>query len=375
MPENKIFSQYLNNEYDKDEIFNSIYNKIRNKNIMKKRIVNLSAVMFSFIIIGISTSSIYAKKNWDKEYNEYLSRYVETANSSINIEKINGNMQNLDMDYLYQDGIGVKINSLIVNEYTCQMDIEFNILDESKKKYNAFEFGYAVYDDNNNIYIVHERSKYNNSKPLYYEKKLCQELGLKYNSSKSIPKKLIEEMKLNPISINNENITMRLELVGKETLPKSKKIYIRIFDIGYSLANFTHITETELKLLDSENFTLSNAEWQFEIQIPEEFYERNYIELKIEKDIEEFNVEKVLLSNTNLTVIANTELSYSDIIYGVYISDENENTYLAYKISNLINNKELKLIYNVGRANLNTKLYLNINIPKYNINEKIELTK
>lgn len=374
MFKNKILNEYLDNEYDKDKIYNSIYSKIKNKSNLKRKLLNSVAIVFGITILTATTSSIYAKKNWEKEYDEYLNRYINCAKSRVNNETINGNVKNLDMDYVYIDEIGIKVNSLVITDYTCQMDISVKSKDENKKSFNAFEFGFAVYDEENNIYQVSERLKYNTGEFLHYEKKLCKELGLKYNASRGIPKKLTSGFALNPISVEDDNTIMRLELKSDEILPKTKKLYIRIFDMGYSLADISYIDEdnNNFKINDSVDFKISDSEWQFEIEIPEQFYNKTYEELKFAEDIEDFKLEEAILSNTNLSIMIDTKYSAHYILEGVKISDEDENIYNIYKMSN---NDKIKLIFNVGKNITDKRIYLNIDIPEYNIYKKIELIK
>ena len=266
---------------------------------------------------------------------------------------------------------GVKINSLLITDYTCQMDIDFKMLNDTKD-YKAFEFGFAIYDEENNIYNISERLKLGAGKQLNYEKKLCKELGIKYNPKEyNMPKQLTTGVAQNPIYISEDNTIIRLELSGKEQLPKSKKIYIRIFDIGYALADFTDIDGIEFKVENAEDFPLSESEWQFEIDIPERFYDKSYIKLTLKENIENFKLESAILSDTNLALVIDTKYSLQNIIKGLSISDEIGNMYRIYKT---VDGEKYKLIFNIHNA-LNRKLYLNINIPEYNINNKVELIK
>lgn len=266
---------------------------------------------------------------------------------------------------------GVKIDSLLINDYTCQMDVNFKILNDTKD-YKAFEFGFAIYDEENNIYNISERLKLGAGKQLNYKKKLCNELGIKYNSRKyNMPKQIATGMAQNPISITSENTIIRLELNAEEQLPKSKKLYIRIFDIGYTLADFTDIDGIEFKIENAEDFPLSESEWQFEIDIPERFYDKNYTKLTLKENIEDLKLESAILSDTNLALVIDTKYSLQNIIKGLSISDEIGNMYRIYKT---VDGEKYKLIFNIDNE-LNRKLYLNLNIPEYNINNKVELMK
>ena len=55
------------------------------------------------------------------------------------------------MDYLMQDGIGIKINSIILTDDCLDFDITFKFNEEINVDFKNFSFGYAVYDENKNI--------------------------------------------------------------------------------------------------------------------------------------------------------------------------------------------------------------------------------
>lgn len=369
MQKNNIINEYWENLYSKEKNYNSIKSKIKNQINIKRKIINTAAILLIVITLGTTSSIIYAKKNWNEEYEEYLNRYIASAKSSVSLETVNENAENLNMDYIYNDGIGVKINSLLITDYTCKIDVDFKFSDEYfNNEYEAFEFGYAIYDDNNNIYEVYERNKYNAGQFLQYEKKLCRELGIKYNTKKAIS--LAKGGSLNTISMEPGNTIMRLGLRATNKFPRSKKLYIRIFDIGYALVNYSPVNETEVKIESSEDFQLSNSEWQFEIEIPDKFYDKTYTELELAKEINGIEIEKATLSDTELVLIINSNYSMIEILKGIYISDDSGN---IYTLSGMSDNNELKLIYNIGNNTLDKKLFLNLDIPKYNINEKVEL--
>ena len=63
---------------------------------------------------------------------------------------------------------------------------------------------------------------------------------------------------------------------SEKGFPRSKKIYIRVFDLGYSM---TQVDEENN--YQAEDFSITNAEWIFEIDLPEKFY--NYVKRHIYK--------------------------------------------------------------------------------------------
>lgn len=376
MPKNKILDEFISNKYDnREKNYNLIISKINQNIYMKNRIFNIVAVLFIIILVGVTGSSIYAKKSWDNEYKEYKERKIINSKTAISDETKNEYVQNLDMNYIYQDGIGIKIDTLLLTDDCFQIDINFEMTDKEKTDYSAFEFGYAIYDEENTIYAVSERLKYGLGEYLNYKKKLCRELGLKYNDIKSIPVDLAIANELNTISIKDGNVSMRLKLDSYNGFTKSEKIYIRIFDIGYALANFIEKDNNKLEITDAEDFSLSKSEWQFEIGVPNHFYDRISTELKFAENIEDFELEKATLSETGLIVHLKHKYTLIDMLSDtITVSDEFGNIYNCG--AGMSDDYVIKCIFsNLSKNDLGKKIYLNIDIPELNINKRLELVK
>lgn len=273
MSKNKILYEYLDNtnNIEKEKNYASIFNKIESKEKTKKTIFSWAMMLFAIIIMTATSTSLYAKKNWKEEYEEYKNIPVNYEKSIIDNKSGEENINHLNMDYVYHDGIGVKIDNILISESLCQIDIKFKV-DKDDKENDIFEFGYAIYDENNNIYEIKERAKHGDENKRDYEKKIFKELDIKYNSNKraylsrkSVMFKSIDE---------DNNRIIRINFTPYKKFPQSKKIYIRIFDIGYTLTD-DFIDNGEIIINDIENFEVSNAEWQFEIEIPEDYYQNN----------------------------------------------------------------------------------------------------
>ena len=183
---------------------------------------------------------------------------------------------------------------------------------------------------------------------------------------------MVNQFALNPIFSEEENNIMRIDLKSAKGFPKSKKIYVRIFDVGYTLKNeITHGNNAEI--IDAEDFKLSDSEWQFEIEIPSEFYDRTYTNLKVTENIEKIEVDRIIVSSEAiLSMIISTEYSINNIFNGVYISDEDGNIYTP-SVGEAFN--QIQLVFELSKNSITQKIYLNLDIPEYNINKKVELIK
>lgn len=373
MYKNNLLKERFDSTYNKEKNYNKIYSQITKINNKKKKLLNVVAALFVITTIGITTSSIYAQKNWEEEYNEYKKRIIQSSNISIDTNIINGYTEDLNMEYIYQDGLGIKIDSLLITDDCYEMKLNFKIENKEKQNYEAFDFGYAIYDENNVVYDVNQRTKYSSNKTSNYEKKLCNELGIKYQPEKNIPKHLKSTGNITQNILENGNIIKKLTINSFEGFPKSEKIFIRIFDIGYSLANYEYNTDNILEIVESEDFKLYNGEWQFEINVPKKFHERSSISLKPIKDIEGFEIEKALISDTGL--ILNIKHKYPIINVTpsmITIIDKDGKEYTA--TSGMSDDYIIKQLFsNISKEQINEELYLKLNIPEYNINEKMKL--
>ena len=162
------------------------------------------------------------------------------------------------------------------------------------------------------------------------------------------------------------NITLR----AKDKFPQSKKLYIRIFDLGYSLME----TDTNTrKITNMKDFKLSNSKWNFEITVPDKFYERNSKELKPESQIPGIEFENITITDTGLSLTFKSE-EYDELIKAgkdmessefleknqnmLYISDKTGNRYNEINIGTTGNDKEYKMTLDVGMKYLDD-LYVN----------------
>lgn len=373
MSRNTILNDYIMKKYDnKEEIYSEILTEINHKKYVKNRITNMVAVFCIVIMSSLIGTSIYAKKNWEEEYKKYQERTIQISNVEIDNKEQNSYTENLNMDYLYQEGLGIKIDTLLITDDSYSMTLNFDIVDEMKKKFDTFEFGYVIYDENNTIYNLSERNTFSSNVTKDYKKKFCEELKIKYNPSKNEPKQLGSTQSVTQEITENGKVLQTITLQSFEGFPKSKKIYVRIFNIGYSLANYKHNeNNTILEIVESEDFKLYNSEWQFEINVSEKFYDRESREFRMEKNVEGFEIEKAVLSDTGF--ILNIKHKYPIININpdtINIIDEYGNKY--YSSSGMSDDYIIKQVF----SNINKEykdLYLELNIPEHNIYEKIKL--
>lgn len=380
---NKIFKEYMENENN----INLNYKKVISKLNTKKHFFNTIVAVALITILGISSTQIYAKRQWNIEFEEFKNKEYELSSIGIKESDENGFTEKIDMEYIYQENIGIKLDSLFITDD--HFETKVNIVFPKNIAVNShhFGFGYAIYDEENNIYDISERLVYNydENNPYgdkKYSKFLYKELGIKYKKNDIRGILLNNGTRLAPINATEGNIIYKIELDSIKGFPKSKKIYMRIYDIGYSISETTTDENGKFLLLDSEDFSLSNdKEWRFEIDVPERMYNRKTILAKLKNDITGLNLDKILITENKLLIIGSLDennmqklistisnkkdLISNPIISQIYISDINKNNYyIDSGISTLsVSHNGFELPFNINKNMLeNNTFFLNIDI-------------
>ena len=234
MLESKLLKNYLNEKYSKENNYYEILQKVKGSGNMKKRkILNIAAILLIVIMLGALTPSIYAKIQWNIEYQEYENRPINYGSATIN-EAIQEYEKNIQMDYIYKNDIGIKIDSLILTNDYFKINVNFKLPEDIELNTQTFRYGFAVYDENGNIYGIQERMLFKDEKVPYWEK-LYKELGTNYDKKDVFAVQLKDSSGMGVITSQKGNIIAYTEMTSNKGFPKSKKLYIRIFDIGYDL--------------------------------------------------------------------------------------------------------------------------------------------
>lgn len=367
MPKNEVFKEFCENMYSKEKNYNSICSKIKGGSDMKKKLLNnIAAILVIAIIMGVTAKGVYAKIVWNIDYAKYQNRNIITKSIAIDEKTKDEQSENLNMNYIYQDKIGIKLNSIMITNDYCQIDFDIKLEEEISKFKEKIRYGIAIYDENNNIYIIHN---WKHEENLYW-KKLYKELGVKSNSMNNV---------LNSsAAFGSSKLTMK-SAVG---FPKSKKLYVRMFDIGYE---DYEIDSKTLECIYHNDICLSDSEWQFEIEIPEKFYERTSVELDFVENVKGIKLSKAELTETALTIKAEIDYMRDFLLDGkdmgreefdklrdavFYISDGDNNIYKPIDFGTGTGN-EINARFGIGKESLNKRIFLNISLN--DIQEKIEL--
>lgn len=374
---NEVLKEYLKNQNNIDENYKIILEKSKRKKSKLRRVLDITAVGLVIMLIGTVSNQMYAKRQWDIKFEEYQNREYQFETVGIEESQDNGYAEKINMDYVFQNDIGVKINSVMITDDYFETYIDFKFPENMPVSYKDFTFGYVVYDENN-IYSYQTRSRRVNQKEKYkfdydYIKCLLKELNIKYNKLDGIHSICLDSSQLwGPVSANDTNILSIISMDSIKGFPRSKKLYIRIFDLGMSMLDYEE-KDGKIKVLDREDITLSDeAEWIFEIDIPERIYNRETINLRLKDDIPGLEVEKLTVTESRLLIkgkmdfseiLENTELQiYDELIHEkINITDNEGNVY--YNLANSSFGNEFYFGFDINKNMLEEKkLFLNVKI-------------
>ena len=370
---NKTLKEHLENEYSKEKNYQKILYKEKKVVSMKRKILNIAAIFLVIIVAGVLSTNIYAEIQWNKEFDVYKNLPSVRTKGTLTEIKEDGYAEVIDTDYITQDGISIKVNEMLLTDDVLDIDLTFKFDENINVDYDRFDFGYSIYDENKNVYAVSSRMHLGeNIKVDNTARYLYEELGIKYNKKNITALQLVNSSSKGIESADKENrtIDMNITLRAKDKFPQSKKLFIRIFDLGYSVMETDPDTT---KITNMKDYKLSESKWNFEITVPDKFYERNTKELKLESQIPGIEFKNITITDTSLNLTFKSE-EYDELIKAgkdmdssefleknqkmLYISDKTGNRYNEINIGTTGNEKEYKMTLDVGMKYLDD-LYVN----------------
>ena len=370
---NKTLKEHLENEYSKEKNYQKILYKEKKVVSMKRKILNIAAIFLVIIVAGVLSTNIYAEIQWNKEFDVYKNLPSVRTKGTLAEIKEDGYAEVIDTDYITQDRISIKVNEMLLTDDVLDIDLTFKFDENVNVDYDRFGFGYSIYDEDKNVYAVSSRIHLGeNIKVDNTARYLYEELGIKYDKKNITALQLVNSSSKGIESTDKENrtIDMNITLRAKDKFPQSKKLYIRIFDLGYSVMETDPDTR---KITIMKDYKLSKSKWNFEITVPDKFYERNTKELKLESQIPGIEFKNITITDTSLNLTFKSE-EYDELIkIGkdmepndfaemrdniLYISNKTGNRYNEINIGTTGNEREYKMTLDVGMKYLDD-LYVN----------------
>lgn len=339
--------------------------------LWKKILLILVALIILIVIAFISYNKVYTYIDMEMRFKEFEKKQaIETKGLLSYIEEENyAKVDN--MDYITQDGISVKVDSISITDDTFKANISFKVNQDFD--YRNFAYGYAVYDENKNIYQINSRMHLGENEKYDYGSIFMQrELGI--NKNKDIYSiYLADNSGIQSISIDESQriITTAIKIEAKDKFPQSRKIYIKLFDLGYF-----NINKDENEKVIAQNINLSDAKWQFEFDIPEEMNKRKTINLKLANEIPGLKITNITITETKLVLNFNSKEYVNLISEGkdmpageflnkckemLNITDGEENSYKETS-GGTTGNDGYKISFDATKKDLYKKLFINFKV-------------
>lgn len=285
--------------------FKEEYDK-NSKKIVTTIIKRIIIAIISMITVSSTVIFAYNYNSNDKiEIEEIdISKYITLKSLKNAVD--NGYIENIDMEYKYSNGIGCKINSLIVSDNVMNVVMDFDFRDKI-----VTDRVYArciIYDENKNVYC-NFLALHSNAKDYKYQKKFYKKVGLSNELNTSVGYQQLQK--------NQNRAVSMISITSTSQIPVFKKLYINIYDVGYMDV-----------LADKYIEILKNTDWNFSINIPEIFKSRSNKEFELLEDIKGFKLEKLYITDTLSTL--NCEIDDDFEYNNIVIIDENGLKYPCY---------------------------------------------
>lgn len=341
--------------------------------------LKVAAVLIVLVLLGMATPTIYAQIRWQIEYQEFENRPVEYGSASIQKAIEEGNEKNINMEYVYHDNIGVRLDALLITDDFFSMNVDFIFPKETPINTDTFTYGYAVYDEEKNVYGVYEGALSDLMHQGYW-KKLYTEEEIDYNPKDLFPTRpLADNLTGAKVMTSKEgNMIAQITMQTPREFPKSKKLFIRIFNIGYTMSQYEEQEDGIVQLTLEEKFKITEAEWKLEVEVPEDFYQRKTNTFKLAKEIPGFEIQKFKVTETGSHIIFKMD-GFLDLVMAgmnksreefeqemaeaLYITDEEGKRYGYLQNSNgtyLDNSYKAK--FDITKDDLDKKFYLHAKI-------------
>ena len=371
---NKYLKEYVESKNNKELNYNEILSKVKGGNVMnifKIRFLKLLATVGILLIVFVGIPNVYAYIKWNAEFTEFMEIPRQTSVGT----KVDDEL--VEMNYIEKNGIKARVESLIASEDEVKIRLAFEFDNEIELNSKTFDYSYAVYDENNNIYAIYNSSM--NAKIDRLPELIYRELNVDYNKNDIYANQYATSTSMGNISANNRKIVNEIRLKSLKGFPKSKKLYLRILNLGYSMINME-----EKKI---EEFNISKENWIFEVDIPERFYNSNSYDLKLTNEIEGVKLTKARITDTALTLTLEDKTIAEKLQNGhkmksdefakmqdelIYITDNTGNKIQMLEITSSEN--EIKVRFSVAKQYLDENR-LFINITKDGKTYKSELIK
>ncbi|MCI8272987.1 MAG: hypothetical protein HFJ55_02760 [Clostridia bacterium] len=293
-------------------------NKKQNKSSNKiiKTIKKIIIGILSTIVAGGTIIYAYTQSNiMDIENIDITLQLSESMKNAVD----NGYIENINTAYEYKNGIGCKINSLIISDKDMNIVVDFDFTDKEIVQNQIFA-KFIIYDENKNVYCNYSPLT-KKSSDLKYQKKFYRSMKLSHKNELNMSKSYTN------LYLKDNRFIAQLMLDSITPIPRAQKIYINIYDVGYIDYN-----------KDEYVYLFKDTDWNFSINVPELFYNRANIEFETQGKLNKVKVENFYVTDTGTIMTGTIKDDFMPL--NIQIVDENGKTYKYYSCTRIGEDKE-----------------------------------
>lgn len=283
-----------------DSFENAIKSALEKKGVvnMKKKFISkkVLVVLMTCVLLVIGGVGAYPIAKDYIEFKQYENRPIAYSRTSIDEAIANGYIENLDMEYNFKEGVGVKIEELSVSSDTITMinKIKFERL---PLDFDPAIFSYDLYitDENKNVYTCGSNAI-----------RFYKEQGIEYDKTGATSIKQADRSNILTVNFEDNIATSKVELNSTKGFSKGQKLTIRIANLYFFKIDYENP--------GMEKVQISDVEYVFEIDLPERFYDRNEMEYKVATEVDGFKLVRGVVTETGFTFVADIDGMYEMIV-------------------------------------------------------------
>lgn len=276
-----------------DIIKNTLNNQNNNTYYKYKKIIKKVACFI--LVIVLATSVIFAK-----DILAYI-RYLLKTNSSKGEQTAidNGYIEEVNMKYINSNGVNVRVSEILMDDYNLSIlfNIEIPETESVESVYNVNLSNLVITDEQNNVLVLSLENSERYEE--FYKENNIQERNrnIAYNKGAYYGE-----------IITSYGRTIEYKyMTYSEEFPKSKKINISFDKIVLSNKN-------------SYDKTVIEGEWNIEVNLPEEMYNRETLIYNAKNSTEDILIKSFKVSNTGTKIELITK--WGDPVYTEEDSEE-----------------------------------------------------
>lgn len=223
----------------------------------KKRKNIFKTASVACLLIAIITGASFAN-----EIQNFIKNFFGTTSEGVDIAVNNGYMQEVDCEYQEFNGISIKPEAFLIDDYNFDMNFRIKLSND----YNAKEMIRLQFED---LLIVNE-----NNEIVFCTREAESELNKKNGTSEEYKIFFGGGYSMGPEIVTDNEMTYHLNAGGTDEykIIKAKKLFISFSKLHINKDNY----ERPVDITYTGN-------WKFELDVPEKFYNEENIAYKAVK--------------------------------------------------------------------------------------------